>query len=172
MSGYSRDKFPHWVTVSGTCNPRESVRRRDGTNVVVDASCAAGRVLDLTGHTASTRTAPVSSTSLAFSAPTAATWRPRSSSTVYRQPADQASPAGGSSACAPMPRPPPARPSTSAPSTTPCWARARSAFRCFVTWWERVGADLSGLRGLGTLGPFAFEGVDPVAIVDVALDVR
>ncbi|RSM68890.1 HNH endonuclease [Kibdelosporangium aridum] len=40
-SGYSRDLFPHWTTVSGTCNTREQVLKRDGTNVVVDSSCAA-----------------------------------------------------------------------------------------------------------------------------------
>ncbi|MCE7005288.1 HNH endonuclease family protein [Kibdelosporangium philippinense] len=41
MTGYSRDLFPHWSTVSGTCNTREQVLKRDGTNVVVDSSCAA-----------------------------------------------------------------------------------------------------------------------------------
>ncbi|MFD7657979.1 HNH endonuclease family protein [Actinosynnema sp. NPDC059797] len=40
-SGYSRDKFPHWSTVSGACNTREQVLKRDGTNVVTDSSCAA-----------------------------------------------------------------------------------------------------------------------------------
>lgn len=39
--GYSRDLFPHWWTVTGTCNTREMVLQRDGTNVVVDSSCAA-----------------------------------------------------------------------------------------------------------------------------------
>jgi hypothetical protein len=39
--GYSRDLFPHWWTVTGTCNTREMVLQRDGTNVVVDWSCAA-----------------------------------------------------------------------------------------------------------------------------------
>ncbi|HEX8869471.1 MAG TPA: HNH endonuclease family protein [Lentzea sp.] len=42
MTGYSRDKFPHWITPSGTtCNTRETVLKRDGTNVVTDSSCAA-----------------------------------------------------------------------------------------------------------------------------------
>jgi hypothetical protein len=41
MSGYSRDKFPHWITISGSCNTRETVLKRDGTNVVTDSSCAA-----------------------------------------------------------------------------------------------------------------------------------
>ncbi|MFI6066992.1 HNH endonuclease family protein [Micromonospora sp. NPDC051227] len=40
-SGYSRDLFPHWITISGSCNTREQVLKRDGTSVVVDSSCAA-----------------------------------------------------------------------------------------------------------------------------------
>jgi hypothetical protein len=40
-SGYSRDLFPHWHTVTGACNTREQVLKRDGTNVVTDSSCAA-----------------------------------------------------------------------------------------------------------------------------------
>ncbi|MFB6712852.1 HNH endonuclease family protein [Streptomyces sp. NPDC056358] len=40
-TGYSRDKFPHWITQSGTCNTREVALKRDGTNVTQDASCAA-----------------------------------------------------------------------------------------------------------------------------------
>ncbi|MFE5491040.1 HNH endonuclease family protein [Streptomyces virginiae] len=40
-SGYSRDLFPHWSTVSGTCNTRETVLKRDGVNVVQDSACAA-----------------------------------------------------------------------------------------------------------------------------------
>ncbi|HEV7647567.1 MAG TPA: HNH endonuclease family protein [Actinophytocola sp.] len=41
MTGYSRDKFPHWITISGACNTRETVLKRDGTGVVTDSSCAA-----------------------------------------------------------------------------------------------------------------------------------
>ncbi|MEV6164231.1 HNH endonuclease family protein [Streptomyces sp. NPDC052052] len=40
-SGYSRSLFPHWITQSGTCNTREVVLKRDGTNVTQDSSCAA-----------------------------------------------------------------------------------------------------------------------------------
>ncbi|MCI4041555.1 HNH endonuclease family protein [Streptomyces sp. TRM75563] len=40
-SGYSRDKFPHWITQSGACNTREVVLKRDGTNVQQNSSCAA-----------------------------------------------------------------------------------------------------------------------------------
>ncbi|KPI36769.1 uncharacterized protein AB675_11762 [Cyphellophora attinorum] len=40
MTGYSRDEFPHWITQSGSCNTRETVLKRDGTNVVTDSACA------------------------------------------------------------------------------------------------------------------------------------
>jgi hypothetical protein len=39
MDGYSRDLFPHWITQYGTCNTREVVLQRDGTNVSVDSNC-------------------------------------------------------------------------------------------------------------------------------------
>jgi Protein of unknown function (DUF1524) len=38
-SGYSRTLFPHWIIISGTCDTRETVLQRDGTNVTVDGSC-------------------------------------------------------------------------------------------------------------------------------------
>jgi hypothetical protein len=40
-TGYDRDLFPHWITISGSCNTRETVLKRDGSNVVTDSSCAA-----------------------------------------------------------------------------------------------------------------------------------
>jgi hypothetical protein len=40
QTGYSRDLFPTWITISGTCNTRETVLKRDGTNVVTDSACA------------------------------------------------------------------------------------------------------------------------------------
>ncbi|WP_433230074.1 HNH endonuclease family protein [Micromonospora sp. CA-248260] len=40
-SGYSRDLFPHWITVSDSCDTREQVLKRDGTSVVVNSSCQA-----------------------------------------------------------------------------------------------------------------------------------
>lgn len=40
-SGYSRDKFPHWITQSGACDTREVVLKRDGTNVSQNSSCSA-----------------------------------------------------------------------------------------------------------------------------------
>ncbi|TGZ79597.1 hypothetical protein EX30DRAFT_380532 [Ascodesmis nigricans] len=39
-TGYSRDLFKHWITISGSCNTRETVLKRDGTNVVTDSACA------------------------------------------------------------------------------------------------------------------------------------
>ncbi|KAI1372845.1 hypothetical protein F4677DRAFT_242940 [Hypoxylon crocopeplum] len=36
---YDRDLFPTWDTITGTCNTREYVLRRDGTNVVVGSDC-------------------------------------------------------------------------------------------------------------------------------------
>ncbi|MFK4085354.1 HNH endonuclease family protein [Kribbella sp. NPDC020789] len=44
-TGYSRDKFPHWHTVSGTCDTRDEVLKRDGSGVTVDSDCepTAGR---------------------------------------------------------------------------------------------------------------------------------
>ncbi|MEV4282613.1 HNH endonuclease family protein [Actinoplanes xinjiangensis] len=38
---YDRDLFPHWITISGTCNTRETVLKRDGTSVAVSSACAA-----------------------------------------------------------------------------------------------------------------------------------
>jgi hypothetical protein len=40
QAGYSRDLFPHWSTVSGSCNTRETVLKRDGTGVVTNSACA------------------------------------------------------------------------------------------------------------------------------------
>ncbi|WP_329116703.1 HNH endonuclease family protein [Streptomyces sp. NBC_01465] len=40
-SGYSRDLFPHWITQSGSCDTREVILKRDGTNVVQSSTCAA-----------------------------------------------------------------------------------------------------------------------------------
>ncbi|WP_240139804.1 HNH endonuclease family protein [Streptomyces sp. MUM 178J] len=40
-SGYSRDKFPHWITQYGYCNTREVVLDRDGTGVEQASNCSA-----------------------------------------------------------------------------------------------------------------------------------
>ena len=40
-TGYSRDKLPTWITIEGTCNTREYIIKRDGTNVVTNSACTA-----------------------------------------------------------------------------------------------------------------------------------
>lgn len=37
---YDRDLFKHWITISGTCDTRETVLKRDGSNVVTSSACA------------------------------------------------------------------------------------------------------------------------------------
>lgn len=41
QSSYERSLFPTWITISGTCNTREYVIKRDGTNVAVTSACTA-----------------------------------------------------------------------------------------------------------------------------------
>ncbi|QRV82016.1 hypothetical protein RhiJN_10031 [Ceratobasidium sp. AG-Ba] len=41
VPAYNRTLFPHWVTVSGKCDTRETVLKRDGTNVTTNAACSA-----------------------------------------------------------------------------------------------------------------------------------
>jgi hypothetical protein len=40
-STYDRALFPHWITISGTCNTRETVLKRDGSGVTVNSACTA-----------------------------------------------------------------------------------------------------------------------------------
>ncbi|GAA5058229.1 HNH endonuclease family protein [Streptomyces similanensis] len=40
-TGYDRDLFPHWITISGSCDTRETVLKRDGSNVTTNSSCSA-----------------------------------------------------------------------------------------------------------------------------------
>jgi hypothetical protein len=37
---YDRDLFKHWITISGSCDAREEVLKRDGTGVVTSSACA------------------------------------------------------------------------------------------------------------------------------------
>src|SRR6476660_3015841 len=39
MSGYSRDRFPHWSNQGNGCDTRDVVLKRDGANVTVGAEC-------------------------------------------------------------------------------------------------------------------------------------
>ncbi|GAA0434354.1 hypothetical protein Acor_08770 [Acrocarpospora corrugata] len=40
-ASYNRDLFPHWITISGSCDTRETVLKRDGSGVVTNSSCSA-----------------------------------------------------------------------------------------------------------------------------------
>jgi len=86
MTGYSRDKFPHWSTVSGTCNTREVVLKRDGTNVVTNSSCAATSGRWFSPYDGATWTA-ASDVDIDHIVPLAAAWRSGASSwtTAQRQ---------------------------------------------------------------------------------------
>ncbi|MFF2568548.1 HNH endonuclease family protein [Streptomyces sp. NPDC058084] len=41
MTGYSRDRFPHWAEQGENCNTREAVLERDGSDVRRDGECRA-----------------------------------------------------------------------------------------------------------------------------------
>jgi hypothetical protein len=56
-AGYSRHLFPHWITISGACNTRETVLKRDGNNVVTNSSCAATSGSWFSPYDGATRTA-------------------------------------------------------------------------------------------------------------------
>ncbi|MET8183770.1 HNH endonuclease family protein [Streptomyces sp. NPDC005336] len=45
VPGYTRAKFPHWIIRHGTCDTREVVLQRDGTDVTQDDQCRA-----MSGH--------------------------------------------------------------------------------------------------------------------------
>ncbi|GAB2825813.1 HNH endonuclease family protein [Lentzea nigeriaca] len=75
MTGYSRSKFPHWITKPGTtCNTREEVLKRDGTNVVTDSSCAARSGTWKSPYDGATWTA-ASDVDIDHVVPLAAAWR-------------------------------------------------------------------------------------------------
>ncbi|PKW19458.1 HNH endonuclease family protein [Saccharopolyspora spinosa] len=74
MTGYSRDLFPHWHTVSGTCNTREEVLRCDGTNVAVGSDCYPTSGSWYSYYDGVTRTSP-SQISIDHIVPLAEAWR-------------------------------------------------------------------------------------------------
>ena len=39
MTGYSRDEFPTWINIEGTCDTREEVLKRDGVAISVGTNC-------------------------------------------------------------------------------------------------------------------------------------
>ncbi|AIJ26936.1 MULTISPECIES: HNH endonuclease family protein [Amycolatopsis] len=73
-TGYSRDKFPHWDDQGGSCNTREVVLKRDGTNVVTDSSCAATSGTWKSPYDGATWTA-ASDVDIDHVVPLAAAWR-------------------------------------------------------------------------------------------------
>lgn len=85
-TGYSRDKFPHWITQSGACNTREVVLKRDGTNVVQDSACAATSGSWFSPYDGATWTA-ASDVDIDHMVPLAEAWRSGASSwtTAKRQ---------------------------------------------------------------------------------------
>ncbi|ODH19850.1 hypothetical protein ACO22_06078 [Paracoccidioides brasiliensis] len=41
QDGYNRTSFPHWITIKGACNTRETVLKREGKDVGIGADCSA-----------------------------------------------------------------------------------------------------------------------------------
>ena len=84
--GYSRDKFPHWSDQGNSCNTREVVLKRDGTNVQQDSSCAAVSGSWFSPYDGATWTA-ASDVDIDHVVPLAAAWRTGASSwtTAQRQ---------------------------------------------------------------------------------------
>ena len=78
-TGYSRDKFPHWDDQGNSCNTREVVLKRDGTNVVTDSSCAATSGTWLSPYDGATWTA-AADVDIDHVVPLAAAWRTGASS--------------------------------------------------------------------------------------------
>ena len=86
QTGYSRDKFPHWIDQGSSCNTREVVLKRDGTNVVTDSSCAATSGKWVSPYDGATWTA-ASDVDIDHVVPLADAWRTGASSwtTAQRQ---------------------------------------------------------------------------------------
>jgi hypothetical protein len=86
QTGYSRDKFPHWIDQGNSCNTREVVLKRDGTNVVTDSSCAATSGKWVSPYDGATWTA-ASDVDIDHVVPLADAWRTGASSwtTAQRQ---------------------------------------------------------------------------------------
>ncbi|CAL3967109.1 unnamed protein product [Diplocarpon coronariae] len=40
QKGYSRELFPHWISLPGKCNTRKLVLQRDGSNAITGDACA------------------------------------------------------------------------------------------------------------------------------------
>jgi hypothetical protein len=86
QTGYSRDKFPHWIDQGNSCNTREVVLKRDGTNVRTGADCAPTSGTWKSPYDGETWTA-ASDVDIDHVVPLAAAWRTGASSwtTAQRQ---------------------------------------------------------------------------------------
>ncbi|WP_026360584.1 HNH endonuclease family protein [Amycolatopsis nigrescens] len=86
QDGYSRDKFPHWIDQGDSCNTREVVLKRDGTNVQTGSDCAPTSGSWFSPYDDATWTAP-GDVDIDHVVPLAAAWRTGASSwtTAQRQ---------------------------------------------------------------------------------------
>jgi hypothetical protein len=86
QTGYSRDKFPHWIDQGNSCNTREVVLKRDGTNVKTGSDCAPTSGSWFSPYDGATWTS-ASDVDIDHVVPLAAAWRTGASSwtTAQRQ---------------------------------------------------------------------------------------
>jgi len=86
QAGYSRDLFPHWIDQGSSCNTREVVLKRDGTNVKTGSDCAPTSGSWFSPYDGATWTA-ASDVDIDHVVPLAAAWRTGASSwtTAQRQ---------------------------------------------------------------------------------------
>ncbi|MFI6019097.1 DUF1524 domain-containing protein [Streptomyces sp. NPDC051287] len=75
MTGYSRSKFPHWVTQYGNCDTREVVLARDGQDVVQDDQCRAAAGVWVSAYDGKVSTRPSSEVDIDHVVPLANAWR-------------------------------------------------------------------------------------------------
>ena len=72
MAGYSRDRFPHWISQGGGCDTRDVVLKRDGTGV--ESACTVQRGTWRSPYDGATWTA-ASDVDIDHIVPLAAAWR-------------------------------------------------------------------------------------------------
>ncbi|SEE66689.1 Protein of unknown function [Streptomyces sp. 2231.1] len=75
MTGYSRSKFPHWVTQYGACDTREVVLARDGQDVVQDDQCRAVSGIWYSAYDGKVSTTPSKEVDVDHVVPLANGWR-------------------------------------------------------------------------------------------------
>jgi hypothetical protein len=75
MTGYSRSKFPHWITQYGTCDTREVVLARDGQDVIRDEQCRAASGTWYSAYDGKVSTRPSTEVDIDHVVPLANGWR-------------------------------------------------------------------------------------------------